>query len=202
MNQLEEFQRRPANPALARKLTVVVWVLTAVVLGLVGVMRRVTLEVPVDFGFLPPFHAVLNSGAAVALVMALVAIKAGKPALHRRWIHVALGCSLLFLLSYVTYHFTTPETIFGDTNGDKVLQPEERAAAGSMRAAYLVVLLSHIALAAVSFPFILLTFVYGFTNQFARHRRLARWVFPVWLYVAVTGPVVYLLLRPFYGAGG
>jgi putative membrane protein len=109
-----------------------------------------------------------------------------------------MGCSLLFLLSYVIYHFTTPETIFGDTNGDKILQDAEREAAGAMRGVYLVVLLSHIALAALSLPFILLTFVYGRTNQFGRHRRLAKFVFPVWLYVAVTGPVVYLLLRPYY----
>ena len=109
-----------------------------------------------------------------------------------------MGCSLLFLLSYVTYHFTTPETIYGDADRDGVLQDGERAAAGAMRAVYLVVLLSHIALAALSLPLILLTFVYGYTNQFGKHRRFAKVVFPVWLYVAVTGPVVYLLLRPFY----
>jgi putative membrane protein len=98
----------------------------------------------------------------------------------------------------VTYHFTTPETKFGDLDGDGILSPAELAEAGTMRVVYLLILLSHIALAALSLPFILLTFVYGFTNQLAKHRRLARKVFPVWLYVAVTGPVVYLLLRPFY----
>ena len=75
---------------------------------------------------------------------------------------------------------------------------EERAEAGPMRTVYLSILLSHIALAAVSLPFILLSFVYGFTNQTAKHRRIATRVFPVWLYVAVTGPVVYLMLRPYY----
>ena len=104
----------------------------------------------------------------------------------------------MFLLCYVVYHFTTPETKYGDLNGDGQLSPGELTEAGHARMVYLVLLLSHVLLAAVSFPFILLTFVYGFTNQFDRHRKLARIIFPVWLYVAVTGPVVYLLLRPYY----
>ncbi|NIP92397.1 MAG: DUF420 domain-containing protein, partial [Akkermansiaceae bacterium] len=117
---------------------------------------------------------------------------------HMGWIYAAMGCSLLFLLSYVSYHFTTPETIFGDTNGDRILQDSEKEAVGLRRPVYLVVLLSHIGLAALSLPFILMTFVYGCTNQFTKHRKLARRIFPVWLYVAVSGPVVYVLLRPYY----
>ena len=200
MSELDSFRAREADLVLARKLTIGVWVVTAVVFLLVGMMRRVTIDLPegLSLAFLPPLHAALNSGAAFALIMAVLSIKAGKPARHQRWIYVAMSCSFLFLLSYVTYHFTTAETIFGDRSGDGVLQPGEKEAAGAMRGVYLIVLLSHIALAALSLPFILLTFVYGFTNQFARHRKLARKIFPVWLYVAVTGPVVYLLLRPYY----
>ncbi len=200
MSEFEEYRNREANLTLAKKLTVGVWIVTVVVLALVGMMRLVTVELPegVSLGFLPPFHALLNSCAAVCLVLALKAIKGKRIEQHRGWIYVAMGCSLVFLLSYVTYHFTMPETVFGDTNGDGVLQNGEEEAAGVLRSIYLAVLLSHIALAAVSLPFILMTFVYGFTNQFAKHRRAARLVFPVWLYVAVTGPVVYLLLRPYY----
>ena len=200
MSEFEAYRSREANLTLAKKLTVGVWIATVVVLALVGMMRLVTIELPegVSLGFLPPFHALLNSGAAICLVLALAAIKRKRIDQHRRWICVAMGCSLLFLLSYVTYHFTMPETVFGDTNGDGVLQNGEEEAAGALRSIYLAVLLSHIALAAVSLPFILMTFVYGFTNQFAKHRRSAKFVFPVWLYVAVTGPVVYLLLRPYY----
>ena len=200
MSEFEEYRHREANLTLAKKLTVGVWIVTVVVLALVGMMRLVTVELPegVSLGFLPPFHALLNSCAAVCLVLALKAIKGKRIEQHRGWIYVAMGCSLVFLLSYVTYHFTMPETVFGDTNGDGVLQNGEEAAAGVLRSIYLAVLLSHIALAALSLPFILMTFVYGFTNQFAKHRRAARLVFPVWLYVAVTGPLVYLLLRPYY----
>ena len=200
MSELESFRSREANPVLARKLRVAVWIVTAVVLLLVGMMRRVKIDLPegVGFDFLPPLHAILNSGAAIALVMAVMAIKAGKVVLHQRWVYLALGCSFLFLLSYVTYHFTTPETIFGDSDGDGILGDQERAEAGAMRVVYLVILLSHITLAALSLPFILLTFVYGYTNQLKKHRSLAGKVFPVWFYVAVTGPVVYLMLRPYY----
>lgn len=200
MSEFEEYRNREANLTLAKKLTVGVWIVTVVVLALVGMMRLVTVELPegVSLGFLPPFHALLNSCAAICLVLALKAIKGKRIEQHRGWIYVAMGCSLVFLLSYVTYHFTMPETVFGDTNGDGVLQNGEEEAAGVLRSIYLAVLLSHIALAALSLPFILMTFVYGFTNQFAKHRRAAKLVFPVWLYVAVTGPVVYLLLRPYY----
>ena len=111
---------------------------------------------------------------------------------------MALGLSVLFLLSYVAYHFTTPETIFGDMDHDGVLSAAERAAAGTSRTIYLVLLLSHISLAGLILPFILFTFIRAYTNQFERHRRMARWVFPLWLYVAITGPLVYWLLQPYY----
>jgi len=200
VSEFEDYRGREANLTLAKKLTVGVWIVTVVVFALVGMMRIVTVELPegVSLGFLPPFHALLNSCAAICLVLALKAIKGKRIERHRAWIYVAMGCSLVFLLSYVTYHFTMPGTVFGDTNGDGVLQTGEEEAAGVLRSIYLAVLLSHVALAALSLPFILMTFVYGFTNQFAKHRRAAKFVFPVWLYVAVTGPVVYLLLRPYY----
>ena len=185
---------------LARKLKIGVWIVTAVVLLLVGLMRQEKIGLPegMSFHFLPPLHALLNTCAAIALILSVLSIRKGKVDLHQRWIYVAMGCSLVFLLSYVTYHFTTPETIYGDVDGNRELSEGERAEAGPMRMVYLVILLSHIALAALSLPFILLSFVYGYTNQFSRHRALAARVFPVWLYVAVTGPVVYLLLRPYY----
>lgn len=200
MSDLEAFRRKEPNLELARKLTIVTWILTAVVLLLVGLMRQVKIDLPegVSLSFLPPVHALLNSGAAVSLILAVLAIKKKDVVSHQRWIYAAMGCSIVFLLCYVAYHFTTPETIYGDTNGDGELQAAEKEAAGMKRSIYLVILLSHISLAALSLPFILLSFVYGFTNQWTKHRKLAGKVFPVWFYVAVTGPVVYLLLRPYY----
>ena len=130
MSELESYRNREADLALAKKLTIGVWIVSIVVFLLVGIMRRVTIELPegVSLGFLPPLHALLNSGAAIALVMAIVAIKGGHVVRHQRWIYLAMGCSLLFLLSYVTYHFTTPETVYGDTDGDGELQYSERVA--------------------------------------------------------------------------
>jgi putative membrane protein len=92
--------------------------------------------------------------------------------------------SALFLLSYVLYHFTTPETRFGGE--------------GVIRYIYFFILITHIILAALTLPFILLTFNRAYTDQFDRHRKMARWVFPLWLYVAVTGPICYLMLKPYY----
>jgi putative membrane protein len=191
MSELERYRSREANLLLGKRLKVAVWIVTVVVLVLVGMMRRVTIPLPegVDLGFLPAVHAVLNSLAALALIGGLVAILKGKPGLHRRFVSGALVLSGLFLLSYVTYHFTSGETLYGDLNGDGILSEEERSAVGGMRTVYVVILLSHIVLAAVSLPFILMTFVYGYTAQFAKHRRMARWVFPIWLYVTVTGPM-------------
>ena len=163
-------------------------------------MQEVKIPLPdnVDLSYLPAFHAILNLFAAFFLVAAIQAIKKGLVIRHRTMIYGALGCSLVFLLSYVLYHFTTPATIFGDLNGDGQLSEGERLEAGGMRTVYLVILISHVALAAVSFPFILLTVLYALTNQFQKHRKFARRIFPIWLYVAVTGPVVYYLLRPYY----
>ena len=182
--ELDSYRNQKPKVDLARRLKVLVWITSALVLGLVASMRFFEKPERLDLGFLPPFHAVLNTLAAIGLVMAVKAIRKGRVSLHRKWIYFALGCSLVFLLSYVCYHFTTLETQYGGE--------------GLAKKIYYFILISHISLAALSFPFILLTFVYGFTNHFAQHKKLARIVYPIWLYVAVTGPVVYLLLRPYY----
>lgn len=188
------------NLALAKKLNAAAWVVTGAVFILVGLMRRVKIPLPDgwDFSFLPPFHATLNALAAIVLLMAFYFIKQKNVKAHQRAIYVALGLSVLFLLSYVAYHFTTPEALFGDINHDGQLSPEEKAAVAGSRSFYLIILLSHIVLAAVSLPLILFTFIRAYTGQYERHRRMARWVFPIWLYVAITGPLAYYLLMPYY----
>ncbi len=186
------------NLALAQKLNRVAYVLSVVVLLLVGLMRRVKIDLGIDFSFLPPVHAVLNGLCAVLLIAALFFIKNKQVENHRKAIYGAMACSALFLLCYVLYHFTTPEVIYGDTNGDHILDDAERTLAGSSRSVYLIVLLSHIALAAISLPFILITFIRGFTQQVDKHRSMARWVYWLWLYVAITGPICYLMLKPYY----
>lgn len=173
--------------ALARKLKVAIAIVTVLVWALVGAMRRpekIPLPEGIDLSFLPQVNAIINSVVALLLIIGLVMIKRGQIDWHKRSISAAMICSALFLLSYVAYHFTNEETSFGGQ--------------GVSRVVYLLILISHIVLAAVSLPFILMTWMYGFTGQFTKHRALARWVFPVWLYVAITGPVCYLMLRPYY----
>ena len=98
----------------------------------------------------------------------------------------------------MVYHFTTPEVIFGDADGDGLLSAAESAAVAGSRPVYLIVLLTHIVLAGILLPFILLTTVRAAVGKYTLHRRMARWVWPLWLYVAITGPVVYLMLRSYY----
>lgn len=185
---LKEYLQQPANLVLGRKLKIGVWIVTVAVWGLVGAMRRpelkITLPEGVSFAFLPMVYSILNALVATCLVVALLMIKRGNVKLHKKFITAAMICSGTFLLLYVIYHFTTPETKFGGE--------------GAIKMVYLFFLITHIILAAVSLPFILLTWVYGHTNQFQKHRKMAQWVFPVWFYVAVTGPACYLMLLPYY----
>ena len=111
-----QWLQRQAQTELAKKLGIVAWILTAIILLLVGLMRRVKIPLPdgISFDFLPPFHAGLNAAAAVVLVAALIAVLKGRIALHRGLMMTAMGLSVLFLLSYVAYHFTNHEVKFGD----------------------------------------------------------------------------------------
>ncbi len=183
-----------------KQLKTLTWIVTGLVLVLVGLMRRVKIPLPegVDFSFLPPFYSLLNALAAVALLASLYFIKQKNIKAHRTMNFTALGLSVFFLLCYVLYHFTTPETIFGDADGSGVLEAAEAAAVAGIRPYYLILLFSHILLAAVSLPFILFTFIKAYTEQFEAHKKLARWVWPVWFYVCITGPICYLMLKPYY----
>jgi len=169
---------------LEKKMNLLAYVVSFVVLLLVGLMRRVKFDLGIDFHFLPPFHASLNAITAVILLAALYFIKNKQIENHRKAIYAAMVCSALFLVSYVLYHFTTPETKFGGE--------------GTIRTVYFILLITHVVLAAAILPFILLTFNRAYTAQFERHKKMARWVFPLWLYVAITGPVCYLMLKPYY----
>jgi putative membrane protein len=166
----------------------VVWGLTVVVLLLVGMMRRpefkISLPDGISLAFLPAVHAVLNTFVAVCLILGLVAIKRGAIHAHKRWITAAMCLSIVFLLCYVSYHFTNEATRYGGV--------------GFNRAVYFFLLISHISFAAISFPFILFTYLEGWANRREAHKKLAKLTFPMWLYVAVTGPICYMMLRPYY----
>lgn len=198
----EEWLNQKPNEKLSKILKSVTWIVTSLVLVLVGLMRRPELRIPlpegVDLGFLPPFHAMVNSIVAILLVLAVLAVRSGNITRHRNLMLGAMGMSVIFLLGYVAYHFTNTEVLFGDANGDQVVDAAELASVGMWRVVYLVLLITHIVAAGVSLPLILLTFTAAWSRHFQTHRKLARWVFPIWLYVAVTGPVCYLMLRSYY----
>lgn len=177
---------RPPQEELSKKLGFAAWILSTVVLLLVVAMQKIKLPLPDGWStaFLPAVHAGINSVAAVVLLVSVIAIKLGKVRLHRAGMVLAMLLSVLFLLSYVTYHMTHESTRYGGVGG--------------IRTVYFLLLVTHIVSAAVSLPFILFTFIAAWTNRFAAHRRLARWVFPLWLYVAVTGPICYWMLKPYY----
>ncbi len=188
----------PTYPEQESVLKTLVYAFSAVVLILVYVMREITLNVDWDVSFLPAVNATLNALTAVALLFSLYYVKQGKFVAHRNANATALGLSVLFLGCYVAYHFTTPEVLFGDSNQDGMLSVAERAAVSQLRPIYLLILISHITLAGILLPFILLTTVRALVGKWTLHRKMARYVWPLWLYVAITGPVVYLMLRAYY----
>ncbi|PPK86169.1 putative membrane protein [Neolewinella xylanilytica] len=185
-------------PEKAGLLKILTYVFSAAVLVLVFVMRTVKIPIDWDVSFLPAVNATLNAFTAVALVFSLYFVKRGRFVSHRNANITALGLSVVFLLCYVAYHFTTDEVKFGDTNLDGLLSDAERAAVAGIRPWYLVILISHITLAGILLPFILLTVVRAITGKWSQHRKMARYVWPLWFYVALTGPIVYLMLRPYY----
>ncbi len=147
---------------------------------------------------LPALNAVLNGTCSVLLIFSLIAIKRKNIALHKKLNLTAFVLSTLFLLSYVTAHYFIPDTRYGDIDHNGIMSPEESAAVGGIKAFYLLILLSHIFLAIVVLPMVLLSFYYGLTDQREKHRRLTRFSYPIWLYVTVTGVVVYLMISPYY----
>ncbi|MFN7327060.1 MAG: DUF420 domain-containing protein [Chitinophagales bacterium] len=187
------------NLILEKRLNIAAYLFSAVVLLVVGGLRSLPkLDLGMDFTFLPPFHASLNALAAVFLILAFYYVKQGDYGRHSQMIYIALFFSALFLISYVLYHATSPEILYGDANHDGVLSMDEKAAVGSSRTVYLLLLATHIILAGGILPFILLTFIRAYTHQYERHRKMARWVFPLWLYVAITGPLCFWMLKPYY----
>lgn len=144
-----------------------------------------------DFGydvkplsFLPPIYATINGITAVLLITAVWAIKNGKRQLHENLMKTAVGCSVAFLGMYVAYHMTADSTPYGGE--------------GLFRYLYFFILLTHILLSIIIIPFVLITYVRALAERYDKHRKLARITYPMWLYVAVTGVIVYLMISPYY----
>jgi putative membrane protein len=169
---------------------------TVTVLGKYNLAGKVTL--PFDVHIFALINACLNGCVAFLLVLGLVTVKQKKYQLHKSIMLLALLLSVLFLVSYICHHLFAGETAFGEIDGIKGLSESEMAAVGSTRSIYLLILLTHIPLAGLVLPFILLAAYRALTGEFAQHKKLVRYVWPIWFYVAVTGVIVYLMICPYY----
>jgi putative membrane protein len=137
-----------------------------------------------DLSFLPLLNAIMNGATFVLLLAALIAIRQKNIQRHRNFIFAAFVCTSVFLLSYLLYHFTTPSTKFGGE--------------GALRYTYYFILVTHIILAVITVPLALVAMGRGLNMEVALHKRITRWAMPIWLYVSLTGVIVYLLISPYY----
>lgn len=174
--------------SIEQKFSKYIVIISIVIPVVVAILFGVKLK---DFGynvtplsFLPPIYATINGITAVVLVAAVLAIKNGKRKLHERLMTSAIALSVVFLVMYVAYHMTSDSTKFGGE--------------GAIRYVYFFILLTHIILSIAIIPLVLVTYVRALASKFDRHKKIAKITFPIWLYVAVTGVIVYLMISPYY----
>jgi putative membrane protein len=182
------------------KLTI--YIATVAVCALVVVLNQKWIPHPDSFPNLiyklPMVNAFLNGTCTVLLLFSLAAIKKGNIQLHKKLNLSAFILSTVFLLCYVTAHYFIPDTKYGDLDHDGIMSAAESAAVSGIKPVYVIILLTHIFFAVAVLPMILLSFYYGLTDQREKHKKLTRFSYPIWLYVTVTGVVVYLMVSPYY----
>lgn len=173
-----------AAPQNTKKYKVWIWILSiAIPLAVAGLF---TVKIPgvERLGFLPPIYASINGLTALLLIVAVYQIRKGNRKLHERLMKTAIMCSVLFLAMYMAYHMTSDSTPYG---GD-----------GILKYVYYFILVTHILLSVAVIPFVLITYVRAISGQFYKHRKIARITYPLWLYVAVSGVIVYVMISPYY----
>ncbi|MFL1010771.1 DUF420 domain-containing protein [Flavisericum labens] len=163
------------------KLIVVLSILIPVAVAVLFGVRIPNVE---PLSFLPPIYATINGLTAVILVIAFIAIKNKNLVLHENLMTTAIWCSIAFLVMYVAYHMTSDSTKFGGE--------------GFIKYVYYIILISHILLSIIIIPFVLITYVRAITNNIEKHKKIAKITFPLWLYVAVSGVIVYIMISPYY----
>jgi len=161
---------------LITTISIIVPIVVAILFGV-----KIDMKLPV---FLPPVYALINASTAVILIAAIWAIKNEKVQLHERLMKTAIFFTFVFLILYIAYHMTSDSTPYGGE--------------GAIKYIYFTILVSHILLSVIVIPFVLITFVKGITGDFVKHKKIARIAFPLWLFVAVSGVVVYLMISPYY----
>jgi putative membrane protein len=175
-------------------------VFSFVVFAAVTLLSRIKLNVDLGFNvhFFAQLNAIINSIVTILLLAGLAAVRQGKYLLHKRIMITALILSVIFLVSYICHHLFAGETRFGDINHDGIVSADEKALAGSKRILYFIILSTHIPLAGIILPFVLYTAYRALIGEWTKHVKLARYTWPIWLYVSVTGVLVYLLISPYY----
>lgn len=193
------------NPALEKNDKKAKWligIVSVVVFSAVTVLGKYNLagkvELPFDEHIFAAISATMNALVSLLLIAGLITVKNRNFSAHKNIMMAAMFLSILFLVSYIGHHLFAGEAIFGDTDGNHILSEEERAAAGSTRSLYLAVLLTHIPLAGLALPFILFAAYRGLTGEYQKHKKLVRYVWPAWFYVAITGVLVYIMIKPYY----
>lgn len=167
-----------------KKYTVWTWILSIAIPVIVAILFRVRIPNVEPLNFLPPIYATINGLTAILLLVAVVLIKRGNRFLHEVFMKSAIVLSIIFLGMYVAYHMTSDPTPFG---GD-----------GVVKYLYYFILISHIVLSITVIPFVLITYIRAITGHFPQHKKIAKITFPIWLYVAVTGVIVYVMIAPYY----
>lgn len=167
-----------------KKYTILIWVLSITIPIAVAILFSVKIPGVERLGFLPPIYATINGLTAVILVVAVYQIRKGNRKIHERLMKTAITFSVLFLIMYMSYHMTSDSTKYGGE--------------GMWKYIYYFILLTHILLSVIIIPFVLITFVRAISGQFYKHRKIARFTYPLWLYVAVSGVIVYLMISPYY----
>jgi len=183
-----------------KKAHILIWIFSAIVFLAVTILDKITLDV--NLGFNPHIFAMLSAGVnsvvSVLLIVGLVFVKQRKYQLHKNTMMFTMALSVLFLVFYIAHHLFTGETKYGDINHDGLLSDDEISLAGTMRYVYYVIISTHVTLAGIVMPFVLYSAYRGLTGEFSLHKKLVRYTFPIWLYVAVTGVIVYLMISPYY----
>ena len=187
------------NDAKAKRLIII---FSIIVFAAVTVLGRYNLSgkvnLPFDVHLFALVNAVINGTVSILLVMGLLTVKQKNYLLHKRFMLTAIFLSVLFLISYICHHLFAGEAIYGETDGVKGLSDVERAAVGNMRTVYLFILATHIPLAGLAVPFILFAAYRALTGEYEKHKKLVRIIWPVWLYVAITGVLIYIMISPYY----
>lgn len=167
-----------------------------IVLGKYNLAGKVV--IPFDVHYFALANAIINGTVAILLIAGLLAVKKNSFQLHKKIMLTAMVLSVLFLVSYICHHLLAGETSYGETDGIKGLSNIEKTAAGGGRSLYLLILITHIPLAGIGMPFILFAAYRALTGEYEKHKKIVRIIWPLWLYVAVTGVIVYVMISPYY----